>query len=155
MTDDNLAGSDDWTPWQGIRRGLVWGFVAAVALGAVADVLAWYMPTFVINFWLRTAAGLLTMWVLFSAVHRAAGMTGPACTAIVVVLGMLIAGSQHIIFATHGVPTGKAVLTGWICCSAGALAWWNVSTAIGMAWRDGATLGSLTDIARLKVWGGR
>lgn len=148
----------DWTPARGLLKGIVAGLVTAAILGVAADLFAWYAPLLALNIWLRGGASLLTMWLLFLVVHRAAGMTGPPCTAVVVVLVLLLAFSQHIVFALHGVESRMGRTAGWEWCSLTVLAVANVSTAGGiifgvLLWHDGVSVRSLTDILTLRVWG--
>ena len=149
VEDDEFPIRDDWTPWQGVRRGVIWGSVTAAILAAVADVLAWHAPPMVLRFWMRAPEGLFTVWILFLVVHRAAGMASLPCTIIVVVLTLLIAFSQHVVFAAHGVLTYAPKGRGWF--SAEMLIGYNLSTVLGMgfgvwAWKDGASISSMAEL---------
>lgn len=55
--------------------------------------------------------------MLFGVVHRAAGMTGRACTALVMILVVLVLCSHHVVFAMHGVPTKDGWQSGWEACT--------------------------------------
>ena len=158
MDDLNLRTSDGWTPLRGVLRGLMWGWVAAVILAIPANILAWYAPGFATNLWVRNGAVVVTMWLLFGVVHGAAGMAGWACTAIVIVLTLLVAGSQHVAFALHGGPFKLGTADGWEWCSLPALVGVNVWVLPGIAlaawmWREGASFGAARDILRMRVWG--
>lgn len=157
LEDYEAATRDDWSPARGLVRGAVAGLMAAVMLAGLADWLAWRAPLLAANGWLRTAASLGSMFVMFYVVHRASGMTGPPCTAIVVVLVALIAGSQHVVFALHGVPSTQGLVLGWEWCAPEIMLLMNIWTIVGIAfgvllWRDGVSASSVVDIFRLKLW---
>lgn len=44
-------------------------------------------------------------------------MTGWACTAIVMILVVLLLYSHHVVFAMHGVPTKDGWQSGWEACT--------------------------------------
>jgi hypothetical protein len=149
MDDLNLRTSDDWTPLRGVLRGLVWGTVAAVILGVIADLLARYVPHMVLDWKLRGPEALATVWILYMVVHHAAGMASLPCTLIVAGLTLLIALSQHVVFAFHAVPTYAPKGWGWFAPE--VLVLYNLMTLLGAgfglwAWKDGASIHSLTDL---------
>ncbi len=158
IEDRDSATGDEWTPWRGILRGLWWGGVAALLLGVAVNLLAWYAPLFALNFWVRNGMVVFAVWLLFSVVHGAAGMAGAMCTTIVIVLTLLVAGSQHVAFALHGASIRMGNTTGWDWCSLPVLAGVNVWIIPGIAfgvwmWREGASFGAFRDILRMRVWG--
>jgi hypothetical protein len=153
--DEDFEAATEWTPARGMIRGVIAGVAMAVALGAVADLLAWYAPLTAVQGVVRTGAALMSMWLLYWAVHKAAGMTGTACTALVVGLVIVIAVSQHVVFAVHGVPTSKGTVAGWEWCSPIILVGLNMWTLFGIAfgvalWRDGVSVESLVNILRTR-----
>lgn len=111
-----MESDDSWTPWQGIRRAVIWGGLVALLLAAGMAPLAWYVPYVVLNAWLRLAFAFGFTCLLFSLVHRKAGMAGGVCTLIVLVYVFLILFSQHLVFSIHGVPTSKGIVIGWQWC---------------------------------------
>jgi hypothetical protein len=153
--EEEIIEREDWTPAGGWFRGVIAGVAMAAVLGLVANLVAWHAPWVAANGWVRTGATLASMWLVFWAVHRWAGMTGPVCTAVVAVLVVAIAFSQHVVFAVHGVPTSKGTVVGWEWCSPIALIGLNIWTLFGIAfgvalWRDGVSVGSLVDIMRMR-----
>jgi hypothetical protein len=146
---EDPVSHEDWTPAQGVVRGLVSGTVAAVILAAIADLLAWFAPPMVLEFWMRAPEALFTVWILFVVVHRAAGMASWHCTAIVIVLTLFIILSQHVVFSIHGVLTYAPKKWEWF--SPQALVVYNLSAVVGAgfgvwAWKDGASVDSLLDM---------
>jgi len=153
MDDLKLRTADPWTPGRGLRRGLLWGMLLAAVLAVAADVLAWHGPLWVVNGYFRTAASLGSMYLLFFVVHRGSGMTGLACTAIVVVLVLAIAGSQELVWAVHPfkVPPAAGWNYLWIAAKFpfGAEIWTMIGVVFGvLLWHGGVSLGSLVDLLR-------
>src|SRR5262245_51853311 len=108
--DSQLDQQDDWTPAKGIVRGLIAGVVCATVLAAILAPVAWYFPSVTTDMLLRAAFAFGVAWILFGAVHRAAGMVGWPCTWMVVVLTLLVMLSNHVVFAVHGVPLRDGTL---------------------------------------------
>lgn len=94
-----------WTPQLGLRRAAAWGGLTAVLLAVVLAPLAAKASPMVLPLWTRIPLAFGVIWVLFKVVQRAAGMVGPSCSALAVGLGALVLLSNHVIFATAGVPT--------------------------------------------------
>ncbi len=87
LPDDEIQREEDeWSPWIGIVRAVIWGIPAALLCASVTGVLAWYTPWLILNFWLRCALGFFLTAILFAVVHRAAGMASLFCTVLVVLL---------------------------------------------------------------------
>lgn len=115
MPENAVTEEDEWTPRQGLRRALVWGLLTAGVIAGLTDLVAWYSPITMQHLLLRTALAFVGSWVLFAVVHRAAGMVGGACSALVLVLMGLVLVSHHAVFAIHGVPTRDGgLLIGWV-----------------------------------------
>jgi hypothetical protein len=149
MDDLNLRTTDDWTPERGLARGAKWGLVAAGVLMVAADLLARYAPFMVLDWKLRGAWALAGVWVLYMVVHHAAGMASLHCSILVAVLTLVIALSQHVVWAYHPVPTYPFKGGQWF--SFDALVPYNLMTVLGAgfglyAWKDGASITSLTDL---------
>lgn len=153
--DEDFGIAEDWSPARGVIRGVIAGVAMAAVLGVLADVVAWHAPLMAANGWVRTGAALASMWLLYWAVHKAAGMTGPFLTVTVVVLVIAVAVSQHVVFALHGLPTSGGSLVGWGWLSPIALVGFNIWTFFGIVfgvvlWHDGVSLGSLVEIMRMR-----
>jgi hypothetical protein len=97
--------TSEWTWIKGLRRAIVWGSAAAVLMAIGLDVGARHWPGVMLNYWVRAALAFAVAWILFSIIHRAAGMAGAICTALVSLLTAEAFVSQHWVFATYGVPT--------------------------------------------------
>jgi hypothetical protein len=124
----------EWTPGRGLLRALAWGGMACAVLLLLLDVLAWFAPLIVSNWWLRAAISFLVAVLLFAVVHRAAGMAGAACTGLVIGFCIVILLSQHFVFDVHGVLTARAVRVGGkIWLNPPVLFTVNVPALIGIA----------------------
>lgn len=146
----------EWTPARGVIGALSGGVATLVVMGAPAAVLAWYLPSWALQVWLRLAAASATVWVGYMIVHRMAGMTGPLCTSVVVAVVIAIILVQHVIFAIHGVPTKSGMMVGWAFLSPTVLGVMNGIPSIGIAfgvwlWHDGASVSSLASILNSRI----
>ncbi len=147
----------EWSEWRGLASGAVWGLAAAIVIAWLSCSLASYAPHMILNFWLRMAFGFLCAALLFSVVHWAAGMAGPACTAIVVVLTLAVLLSHSVIFALEGVTTRSGVVSGWEWLRPEALAIVNISSAIGIVfavllYREGGSIASnIVDVLSARI----
>jgi hypothetical protein len=159
MDDLNLRTTDVWTPMRGIVRGSLAGMLAALVLATGAGLLTWYAPRVAVWEWVRVGAAFVTMYILFAVVHRAAGMTGWACSAIVVVLTLAVAFSQHGVFAARGVMIHEGMVVGlqWASLS-GLLAsdfWLYVGLILGvLLWHNGAEASYLPRYLQRRVFPG-
>ncbi len=164
--EPSLAGSEpaatdepDWTPGLGWCRALVRGGAATVVMSLLLAPAAWFAAPVLLNFLLRAFLALVVTWVMFGVVHRAAGMVGARCTALGVILSLLVFLSNHVVFALHGIPTQQGMVGGAAFLTPPALLALNISTAIGVTAgallrRDGgADLGTLVDVLMRGVWG--
>ena len=125
--------SGDWTWRRGLCRAVFWGCIVALILGGVLGVIARHFPLVTLNAWLRLAVGFLVPCMLFSVVHRAAGMAGSVCTALVVVLTAAIFVSQNYVFACYGVLMASGrVLTGPAWLDPEVIVLTNAVPAIGL-----------------------
>lgn len=125
--------SAEWTWIKGLRRGLQWGIVATAILATVLGVMAAYLPHFVLNFWLRWVIAFFVGWVLFAVVHRASGMAGGACTAIVLAGAAAVFMTQHFVFAARGVTlTSGKTMSGDVWLEPATIVTVNISTFLGL-----------------------
>lgn len=148
-----------WTPTTGLRRATVWGGLATCAWIAILAVPAWYVPTVLMDWLIRLALAFAITWSLFGVVHRAAGMAGTSCTAIVVACTAIVLFSQHLVFAMHGVTTQQGEVSGWAWCTPETLLLINGIPVIGVAFavilchEGGAVLRTVVDILSMRVRG--
>lgn len=110
-TDDDDVGA--WSPRMGLMRAAWRGMLVAALFALLSLPILWYLPYMLMNFWLRSAFGFGLTLLMFGAVQSAAGMTGFRCSALAVVLVLLVLASHHAVLAVHGLPTTRSVLTGW------------------------------------------
>ena len=110
---DEDVRADDWTPAIGLRRGVVYGLIAAVVLALLLEPLAHHLPYMVLILWLRGPLAFGLAWILFQVVHRAAGMEDPRCSALVLGLTTLVLLSHHLVFAVEGVPYSPEDVDWW------------------------------------------
>jgi hypothetical protein len=123
----------EWTWIKGLGRALQWTIVATTILAAIMGVMAAYLPHFVLNFWLRWVIAFFVGWILFAVVHRAAGMAGGVCTAIVLVAAAAVFMTQHFVFAECGVTlTSGKIVSGEVWLEPATIASVNVSTFLGL-----------------------
>ncbi len=104
-----------WTPGRGIVRGVIVGFAVAVALSVLLAPVAMFAPTLLINGILRASVTFGVAWIIFAAVHSAAGMVGGPLTSIAVLYSACVMFSNHVVWAVAGAPVGDAgeLVTGW------------------------------------------
>ena len=107
------AADDEWTPEKGFRRGATWGAAAALAVGVLLGLLAFWRPLVLIPTALRMPLTLALTWLLMRVVQRGAGMVARRCTIIAVSLVLVILLSHHVIFACVGVPMTAFTLEAW------------------------------------------
>ncbi len=107
------ATDDEWTPEKGFLRGATWGATAALAVGVLLGLLAFWRPLVLIPTALRMPLALALTWLLMRIVQRGAGMVGRRCTLIAVSLVLAILLSHHVIFALVGVPMTAFTLESW------------------------------------------
>ncbi len=135
---------------------LIAGLVASVILAVLEAPLAWFLPSLAANWLLRSALAFFTAWILFEAVHRAAGMVGWPFSILVGILTVLVLVSHHVIFALHGMPTTHGVVAGWTWFRPGVLLLLNgppLVALLGCIWLrhdGGADLSTLLDILTLR-----
>jgi hypothetical protein len=132
------------------------GLVVTVILIAALAPLAWYLPLLALGWLLRAVIAFAVAWVLFSVVHRAAGMVGWPFSILVGVLTTLVMVSHHVAFALHGVPSRSGTVSGWEWLTPLALLVVNIPTLIGAGgciWLrhdGGANWETIIDILRLR-----
>jgi hypothetical protein len=107
------ADDDEWTPGKGLRRGAATGATAALAVGFLLGLLAFWRPLVLIPMALRLPMTLALTWLLMRVVQRAAGRVGRQCTIVAVSLVMVILLSHHVVFAVAGVPKAIFTLESW------------------------------------------
>ena len=95
---------DDWTPAAGLRNAALRGVLVAGVLASVFAVLAATLPVVLLITALRTAFVFGVAWVLLRCVQRFAGMCGPACTALGLVLTFAVFLSNHLVWSIVGTP---------------------------------------------------
>jgi len=106
---------DDWSPGKGLARAGIRGTVTAAILAGALLPVAYYAPYVVLGALSQAAVGFAVAWILFSVVHRAAGMVGGRCSVLAITLTVVVLLSNHLIFAIHGVPTRQGLLLiGWL-----------------------------------------
>ena len=77
--------ADDWTPARGLLRGTVWTSLAGGVLGTMLRVVTYCAPPLTLHRVVNFVCGFLASGLLFSVMHRAAGMVSLPGTAVVVV----------------------------------------------------------------------
>ena len=98
--DEYLAKEKAWTPAIGMRRGALWGGLAAAILAAVAGFLSYKAPLLAIIIYYRVAFGFVAMWIIIGIVQRSAGMVGWPCTGAAVGLSLLVFLVERAVIAT-------------------------------------------------------
>lgn len=93
-----------WTPARGLLRAAAYGTFSSAVLVAVLAPLAWFLPLFLMNWFLRGAVAFGIAWILFGVIQRRAGMVGWPITAMVIGLTSIVLVLHHVIFAIQGLP---------------------------------------------------
>ena len=141
--DRGAVAAAAWTPQQGLRRALLWGSAAALGIGLVSGVVAWFASRITLHWLLRGAIAYGVGWLLFRVVHWAAGMAGGLCTGLVVVLAVLVMLSHHVVWTVHGIWTDTGVpAAGLTWLEPSTLLVLNIPTFVGLVlcvkmWSDG------------------
>lgn len=105
---NNPTDADDfddipWSPAIGLRNAAIRGTVVAAVLSLLLVPMSIYLPYMTIPWLLRTPITFGIAWIMFRVVQHSAGMAGPPCTALALVLTFGILLSQHLVFAVSGV----------------------------------------------------
>lgn len=92
-----------WTPAIGLRNAALRGGLVALLLAGLLVPASIYLPYMTIPWLLRGPLTVGIAWLMFKVVQDAAGMAGPACTALALALTAGVLVSQHLVFAACGV----------------------------------------------------
>ncbi|MBU0638592.1 MAG: hypothetical protein KKB50_06985 [Planctomycetes bacterium] len=130
--DQDDQDDEDWTPAKGMLRAAAFGVPTAVLLAGLTMLGAYYVPVLFLNMLLRTALAFAIAWILFGVVQRSAGMVGYSCTALAIVLTLLVLCSHNVVFALHGIGTVSTTTANWEWLHPFALLAVNIVPLIGV-----------------------
>jgi hypothetical protein len=135
---DRADDADDWTPARGLLRGTVWTSLAGGVLGTMLCVVTYYAPPLTLHRVLNFVCGFLATGLLFSVMHRAAGMVSLPGTAVVVLWAVLIFEARYVTVLTLAdVPISSAALFDPAgIFRVNLMAWGGMAVAVFMC-RDG------------------
>lgn len=142
---------DGWTPLRGFVKGALVTLCVAVLLAVAMCVLAWYLPSVIIDdllvghrnaiawdrilpwgFGINLAIGGGVIWLLMETMYRTSGMEGDLCTSYTLLLAFCVIASKHMLFAVHGVQLIDDFVIGWVWVSPEYLIWYSYGSWVGL-----------------------
>jgi hypothetical protein len=157
--EEQLEPEPEWTPAQGLRRGVCWAAIMIVILGIATWPVVALAPIVLLQALLRATAAFLAYWLIYSVLERKTGQAGLVTTLLTLGATFGWLGSHHVALAVQGpvLLSSTLALHGWEWLDPGVILAINVWVvpalipAIVFCWRGAPGVDALTDFFNQKM----